>query len=314
MKSFPLLLQVAHEQNLVMNTIVVERYNGEPMGAICNVEDKISHETKTYNIEYNIVNEILKKQNEELKETGLRIDKARLLGNTNIFCLDLKTYYLIQSNHILPEMLNITKEKLEEARFDYPKSLECSMQDIARFLPQNAKVGVTQLDRIFAFTAIKNHLALASTSQKKGIPAYSQSTAESDLFSCNIKLLKLAGAQIELPKEKSEEEYYTFGNVKFKNVPKIVIMPSFAITLNELRKKIKGKLIISKKSTLILEGSNTTVENLILDSSIWIKNSINALVNIEGIFLEYEQLLGNEAEYLTERGYRIKNTENIRIY
>jgi hypothetical protein len=63
--------------------------------------------------------------------------------------------------------------------------------------------------------------------------------------------------------EDTEKHDYSGFNVAYG--AKILLDPTFGITLDELRKKFKGSNFISKSSTLILKGILTTVENLKLD-------------------------------------------------
>lgn len=52
-----------------------------------------------------------------------------------------------------------------------------------------------------------------------------------------------------------EAEEVSYLGIQVQMGPKIVIKPSFAISLEELKSKLRGKIRISKRSTLILDGN-----------------------------------------------------------
>ena len=47
--------------------------------------------------------------------------------------------------------------------------------------------------------------------------------------------------------------------------PRILLDPSFGITVDEIRSKFKGAVKISKDATLVLYGLKTQVEDITLD-------------------------------------------------
>lgn len=64
----------------------------------------------------------------------------------------------------------------------------------------------------------------------------------------------------------------TFAGVPVHDGAHIVLMPSFACSLHELREKLKGASIrISARSTLILEGSNVLINKLDLDGALVVR-------------------------------------------
>jgi len=127
-----------------------------------------------------------------------------------------------------PKWADATKTK-----FKSPTRLECMMQDFPRLCSPSDKVGFTQLDRIMCFTCVKNNL---SDAIKKNPPDCALS-AEADIYACNARLLKLAGADVEI---ESPEEVKFLG-VSAKIGARIILQPSFAISLAAMKDKVKGK-------------------------------------------------------------------------
>jgi hypothetical protein len=75
-------------------------------------------------------------------------------------------------------------------------------------------------------------------------------SAEEDFYKLNVEILKLCG-------------------VEFEGTAYVYLHPKVGLTLEELRKKIKGKNLIKNNSTLILFDG---FENLYLDGSLRIEN------------------------------------------
>jgi hypothetical protein len=73
-------------------------------------------------------------------------------------------------------------------------------------------------------------------------------------------LEKAAGVKIE-----RETTMNKYGGIPIAFGPKVLMDFSFAVTLSEVRNKFKGTNSISKDSTLILKGIDSSVEDLQLD-------------------------------------------------
>merc|ERR1712066_712311 len=124
------------------------------------------------------------------------------------------------------------------------------MQDFPRLCKENHKVGFTQLERLMSFTCVKNNLADAA--KKK--PADCALSAEADIYACNSELLRLAG-QGNVTIEEAED--VSFLGITAKIGARIVLGPSFGISLEDMKKRITGKVSIPKRSSLILDGDVT---------------------------------------------------------
>lgn len=113
------------------------------------------------------------------------------------------------------------------------------------------------------FTCVKNNLKDAATKT----PPDCALSAEADIYACNAKLLQLAGqlagqdVRIEPPGEVS------FLGIKASIGARIVLEPSFAVSLEQLKEKIKGPVRISAKSSLVLAG-DATLDGLELDGAL----------------------------------------------
>ena len=93
------------------------------------------------------------------------------------------------------------------------------------------------------------------------MPSFGATQGEYEFYNwTNIVLEKIANVEIEYG-----DTPISYSGITYAFGPKILLDPTFAITLKEIRDKFKGTNKISKNSTLILKGNKTTVNNLDLD-------------------------------------------------
>lgn len=100
-------------------------------------------------------------------------------------------------------------------------------------------------DTWFCFSPVKNNFEEATNLLSKGLPSYGAAEAEHNFYLWTNKMLKLAGVEIDEEEDVSEGMQFPFGQ-------KILMDPTFAITLQELKGKFKGKCSISKKASVIM--------------------------------------------------------------
>merc|ERR1719203_890545 len=111
------------------------------------------------------------------------------------------------------------------------------MQDFPRLCTPEDPVGFSQVDRLMSFTCVKN-------------PPDCALSAEADIYACNARLLELAGKDVDI----QPAEDVTFLGITAQVGARIVLQPSFGISLEQLKERVKGKVIISARSALVLEG------------------------------------------------------------
>ncbi len=124
-----------------------------------------------------------------------------------------------------------------KTKFRKPVRLEIKAPDYPRLLENHDRVGITKVDRLFSFTTCKHSLAEGENRWIKGIPPEYAGSCESEYYKCNAELLKIAGVQIEDP---PQEKKQTFAKIEHNFGPRIVLKPSFGVTLKEIKSKFKG--------------------------------------------------------------------------
>jgi len=253
------VLGVSLQNNFVMNSVAVPRIPEEAVGAIVMLENQ-EGQSLTINVEYNQLGPLLKST--ELggdipDETGF----SPYPGNINI--LVFKVPEMVRSldttGGIVPEFVNPKWADAERNKFKSATRLECMMQDFPRLCGPQDKIGFTQLDRLMCFTCVKNNLADAA---KKRPPDCALS-AEADMYASNAMLLKLAGTDVEV----EAPDTVSFLGISADIGARVILKPSFAVSLEQMKAKVQGKVRISKRSSLVLEG-NASIDGLDLDGAL----------------------------------------------
>lgn len=309
-KAFASALGVSKKYDYGMNFLGVPRIPKESMGGVVKLS-KPGSDDMIICAEYNIIDTLMKSSgypgdisNRELGVgNDLTSNFSPFPGNINTLLFNLETYTqaLQRSGGAMPEFVNPKYADETKTSFKSPTRLECLMQDFSKMLNSNEKVGFTMYERWISFTAVKNSLKDASQKASQGLDPWSAGSAEVDYFNCNKKLLEIAGASIE-PNTTPE----VFSGISYTFPPKIVIHPSFASSLTELRAKVQGKWEISSRSALILSGKDTVISNLKLDGTLELNNSQENLIHTDGIVPIYIPVDPDDKEYLQIRGYKLR--------
>ena len=138
------------------------------------------------------------------------------------------------------------------------------MQDFPKLLVNNEKVGFSSYEKWFCFTTCKNNLKDGCDKLKKGISAETAFSEEQDIYNWNIKILKDILGKLTIDNTEPELDLEIEGtHVKFG--PKIIIYPSFASTVSELKDKVKANIKVSNNSTLILKGDFVLTKDVDVD-------------------------------------------------
>jgi UDP-sugar pyrophosphorylase len=185
------------------------------------------------------------------------------------------------------------------------------MQDLPKSFTSGEKVGVTIFDRVWCFSACKNNLSDAAQKVVQNGPPESASSAENDFYEAGRIKLRAAGMTIE------ETPRQMLLGIPFTTGPRVILRPSFALTLSDVRERIRGGRI-SGDATLILDGDvhleNVTVPDgcsLVVQAEEENPISLKHFAATPGLHFFLQPLANDELasseipEYLRIRGYRI---------
>jgi len=269
----------------------------------------------TLNVEYNQLDPLLRAtvspEGDVPNEQGFSI----FPGNINVLVIKLASYVKIleRTRGIIAEFVNPKYADETKTTFKKPTRLETMMQDLPKLFGADEKVGVSIFDRRWSFSANKNNIVDAAAKHTAGGPPESGATAESDFYLAGRMKLAAAGVKVETAKED------LILGIPFTPGPRVLLRPSFAMTIAEVREKIKGGSI-SGDATLVLDGKGITLENVEITagSALVIHAGDGAKVTVKDLKVENDgfelvpltdEEQNNNAipEYLRIRGYRIEN-------
>ena len=303
---------VSESHGYDFNSIAVNRIPGEAVGGLAKLE-KAGCPPLTLNVEYNQLDPLLRAtvspEGDIPNERGFSL----FPGNINLIVLRLAPYLRVleSSRGIIAEFVNPKFSDPERTKFKKPARLETMMQDLPKLFTSGEKTGVTVFDRTWCFSACKNNLTDAAAKVVQNAPAESASSAENDFYLAGRMKLRAAGVEVTDATPRSVR------GVPITPGPRVILRPSFALTLTEVRDRIKGGRI-SGDATLILDG-DIRLENVNVDAgaalvvhaapgaSVTIKDatfSANPTFEIQAL-TDTEINSPDVPEYLRIRGYRI---------
>ncbi len=307
--AMPAALGVSAEQGYDFNSIAVNRIPGEAVGGLAKLVR--ADKELTLNVEYNQLDPLLRATVSPEGDVPNEQGFSMFPGNINVLVIRLASYVrILEASHgIIAEFVNPKYADESKTSFKKPTRLETMMQDLPKLFGADEKVGVSIFDRQWAFSANKNNIADAAAKHEAGGPPESSATAESDFYLAGRTRLAATGSKV-VP----AEEQLILG-VPFINGPKVLLRPSFAMTLAEVREKICN-CSISDEATLILDGKDIALEDVELSgrSALVIKACDGAKVAVIGETFEndgFELVKLDDAEevpeYLKIRGYKFEN-------
>jgi UDP-sugar pyrophosphorylase len=310
--AMPAALGVSVEKGFDFNSVAVNRIPGEAVGGLAKLvrDDK----ELTLNVEYNQLDPMLRATISPEGDVPNAQGFSMFPGNINVLVIRMASYVRIleRSQGIIAEFVNPKYDDEAKTSFKKPTRLETMMQDLPKLFGPDEKVGVSIFDRRWSFSANKNNIADAAAKHEAGGPPESAAAAESDFYLAGRMRLTVAGAKAE---EASQELIL---GVPFTPGPKVLLRPSFAMTLAETREKISG-CSLSGKASLILDGKDIVLEGVELSdcSALVVKACDGAKVTVKGGFenegfelvrlTEAELASDSVPEYLRIRGYRFEN-------
>ena len=263
--------------NFDINSIVVPRRPKDAIGAICKLTKK-DGTSVVENVEYNLIDPLLKDRYNGKGDVANKKGLCDFPGNLNVLVFKLRPYLNIleETKGLVPEFVNPKYADETRTKFKSPTRLECLMQDVPKLVKHGEKIGYTYFDRWFCFSACKNNLQDACKKLKNNETGESAFTVERDIFNYNQKIMKEIIGKLEIVKTEPDN-IINIGGFKVNFGPKIIIYPSFAPTVSELRDKLlhmKQKIRMTNNSTLILKNDVLIEEGIDLDGYLIIDKKV----------------------------------------
>jgi UDP-sugar pyrophosphorylase len=311
---------VSEQRGFDFNSIAVNRVPGEAVGGITRLVKSGSPDL-TINVEYNQLDPLLRATVSPEGDVPNERGFSRFPGNINLLVIRMEPYLRVleSSQGIIAEFVNPKFADASRSSFRKPARLETMMQDLPKLFTAGENVGVTIFDRAWCFSACKNNLAEASEKAAKNGPPESASSAENDFYLAGRAKLRAAGMAV------ADEPVISVRGIPFTPGPRVILRPSFALTLAEVQERIRGGSI-SGASTLVLDG-DIRMENVTVSggASLVISAVPGASVIVKDLnvsagptFLleelgDAEMASAETPEFLRIRGYEIVN-QGVRIH
>ena len=249
---------VSEERGYDFNSIAVNRVPGEAVGGIARLV-KAGHPDLTLNVEYNQLDPLLRATVSPEGDVPDARGYSLFPGNINLLVIRLAPYLKVleASGGVVAEFVNPKFADASRTTFKKPARLETLMQDFPKSFTSGEKTGVTIFDRVWCFSACKNNLADAAAKAAANSPAESASSAENDFYLAGRQKLRMAGMTV------TDGPVQTIRGIPFTTGPRVILRPSFALTLQDVRDRISGGSI-SGDATLILDG-DIHLKNVVIE-------------------------------------------------
>ena len=263
------------------------------------------------NIEYNQLDSLFKEKYNGIGDVPGKNGFCDFPGNLNVLVFRLKPYIKIlhETKGLVPEFVNPKYVDETRKKFKAPTRLETLMQDVPKLVKNGETIGNTYFDRWFCFSACKNNIHDACERLRKNESGESAFTVEREIFKYNEIILRDVLGKLEVVNTEPENEVI-IEDCKITFGPKIIIYPSFAASVTELRDKMnhmKGKIKMTNNSTLILKNDIIIDQGIDLDGYLLVDKDQKDFIfcrNKKNIM--YRLLKEGEGKnYETIRGYTI---------
>ena len=293
-----------------INSTFVTRRAQEKIGALCKLTDK-DGKISYANIEYNQLDSLFKEKYNGIGDIPNKDGFCDFPGNLNVLVFNLKPYLNVISDAkgLVPEFVNPKYVDETRKKFKAPTRLETLMQDVPKLVKNNAIVGNTYFDRWFCFSACKNNIHDACERLRKKESGESAFTVEREIFKYNEIIMKDILGKLEIIQNEPENAVM-IEDLKITFGPKIIIYPSFAASVTELRDKLnhmKKNIKMTNNSTLIIKNDILIDEGIDLDGYLVVdKDAKDYIVCKNKKAKMYRELKEGEGEnYEKIRGYTI---------
>ncbi len=282
MRALASTLGVSAKFNFAMNTMTVPRTAGQAIGAITKLTNKNnSADVLTVNVEYNQLSALLSEGDVNDPQTGF----SKYPGNTNSFIINNEVYCVVMDRYkgAIPEFVNPKYKDETKTAFKKPTRLECMMQEYPKLLNQyqreygseceqkstDFEVGMTCFPPWLAMKPVKSNIADSIAQVQRMGTSFSAAHGEAAVYYMNRTFLR-AGARNEKIVSEAKEKQELVRGIPVEYGARVVLYPSFGVTVREIGQRLKGNISITERSTLIIDG-NVEINGLALNGALIIR-------------------------------------------
>ncbi len=317
-KAIPAALGVSRRGGFDVNSLCVPRKAKEAIGAITRLT-RADGSAMTVNVEYNQLDPLLRASGfPDGDANDAQTGYSPFPGNINQLVFALAPYcaQLAATGGAVAEFVNPKYKDASKEAFKSSTRLECMMQDWAKTVPADTRVGFTVIQEVWVgYSPVKNSVADALAKVAAGCPPHSAAAGECDMYGTHARALRLAGASVADPTP------VVFAGTPLELWPRCVLSPATAATFDELKARVVRPagdgVRISARSALVLRG-DVILEELSLDGALSITAAPGATVRVRGLRVanagwEWVPLApeeeGSAPEELRIRGFKVVRHE-----
>jgi UDP-sugar pyrophosphorylase len=282
-KAIPAALGVSSRSRFDVNSLCVPRKAKEAIGAITRLT-RADGSAMTVNVEYNQLDPLLRASGfPDGDANDASTGYSPFPGNINqlVFALGPYAAQLAATGGGVAEFVNPKYKDATKTAFKSSTRLECMMQDYAKTVPPETRVGFTVIKEVWVgYSPVKNSVADALAKVAAGCPPHSAAAGECDMYGTVCRSLRMAGASVADPTA------VTFAGTPLELWPRVVLSPGTAATLVELKERVVkptgAGVRVSARSCLVLRG-DVILEELELDGTLVITAAPGATVRVRGL-------------------------------
>ena len=153
----------------------------------------------------------------------------------------------------------------------------------------------------FCFSPAKNDVAASAALKARGMPSFGAAEAEYDFYNWSNKMLRTVG--VDIPEQ---TETTDCAGVPLNFGPKILLEPSFALTLADLRDRFGPGCSFKPAATIVLGGraAEGNYSNLIIDGTLTAYEPIDYFRHFSEEFIVFVPTEEADPEPLRIRGFK----------
>ena len=153
----------------------------------------------------------------------------------------------------------------------------------------------------FCFSPAKNNVNDALACFNRGLPSFGAAQAEFDFYAWNNRMLRLAG--VDIPESTTTTDC---AGIPFNFGPKILLEPSFALTLQDLKDRFGPGCSFKPAATIILRdrAGEQRYENLQIDGTLEAGSPVNYFQHFQEEFVVFVPAEASDPEALRIRGFK----------
>ena len=158
----------------------------------------------------------------------------------------------------------------------------------------------------FCFSPAKNNVTDAKACHGRGLPSFGAAQAEYDFYSWTNRMLKIAG--VDIPDSTTTTDC---AGIPFNFGPKILLEPSFSITLQDLKDRFGSGCSFKPGSTIMLGGraAEGSYPNLQIDGTLDAQTPIEFFKHFSEEMIVFVPTEDSDPEELRIRGFKPKSQE-----